>query len=283
MRVISIFMTGLMMLLITACSIQSNNIPSDNQKQEATNTPETEETVAFDPPNVAEVSFQPLELNELLEGKQRENWDYIKSIPLTVVNEKDVTLHVYKDIDANGLCKDSTVTLLEYDGKTYELNECTSERLLQENLEEIGALYIIDHLFEDQERQQIVLSSIELLANGPGRMMYVVYDILEEKFLTFEDWGTPFISDLKEEEPFLVIQFPGLHMHSPDVNLYRWINGQFEKSQSLKEALGLSNQQGYIEFNEITKFFIAYSPLDTDDQEFLEVQYKYESGKLVKQ
>jgi hypothetical protein len=283
MRVIIIFMTGLMILLLTACSIQSNNIPFEKQKQEATNTPESAETVAFDPPNVAEVSFQPLKLNELLEGEERGNWDYIKSIPLTVVNEKDVTFHVYKDLDPNGLCKDSTVTLLEYDGKPYELNECTSERLLQEDPEELGALYIIDHFFEDQERQQIVLSSIELLANGPGRMMYIVYDNSQEKFLTFEDWGTPFISDLEEGKPFLVIQFPGLHMHSPDVNLYRWINGQFEKSQSLKEALGLSNQQGYIEFNESSRLFIAYSPLDTDDQEFIDVQYKYENGKLVKQ
>lgn len=77
MRVITIFMTGLMIFLLTACGIQTNNIPSEKQKQETTSTPETEETVAFDPPNVAEVSFQPLELNVLLEGKPGKNWELI--------------------------------------------------------------------------------------------------------------------------------------------------------------------------------------------------------------
>ncbi|WP_216831768.1 hypothetical protein [Alkalihalobacterium elongatum] len=282
MKVINLFMTGLVILLLTGCGSSFNSNSSALQKQENTSASETGETEPFDLPEVAEISFQPLELNELLEGEPREDWEYIKSVPLSVLKEKNVTLHVYKDTDPNGLCNNSTVSILEYDDKKYELNECTSEGLLQKYLEEIGALYAIDHLFDDQERKQVVLTGIELFANGPGRMIFVIYDITDEKFLTFEDWGIPFISDLEEGEDFLVVQFPGLHLHSPDVNIYRSVKGQLEKSQSLKEALEISNQQEYLEFDGSRRLFIAYSPLDIGGEEFIKVQYKYENGKLVK-
>lgn len=276
-------MIGLIILFLTACGNQSNVNSSLIKTQETTSTPETEEIVPFDLPEVAKISFHPLELNELLEGKSLESWEYVQSIPLGRLMEKDVTLHVYKDMDPNSLCYYSTVSLLDYDNKTYSLNDCTSGGFLQENPGEVSAFYMIEHLFESQEKRLIVHSSFELFANGPKRMQYIVYDVSEEKFFTFEEWGIPFIADLEADETSLVIQYPGLHMHSPDVTIIKWDDGQLEKSQSIKEALGLSNQQDYIQFNENKILFIANSAVDKFSEEFVEIHYRYENGKLVKQ
>ncbi len=284
MKVINIVMIGLIFFILTACGNQSTINPSAKQKEETptTSTPETNETASFDPPEVANISFHPLELIELLEGEPLESWEYVKSVPLSLLIEKDITLHVYKDTDPNSLCYYSTVSLLEYDNKTYKLNECTSDSFLQKSPEEIGAFYILEHTFIGQEKRLIFHSSFELFANGPGRMQYIVYDVSEEKLLTFEEWGIPIITDLEVDEKSLVIQFPGLHMHSPDATIFRWHNEQLERSQSIKDALGLTYQQDYIQFIDDKSLFIAYSALDRFSVEFVEIQYRYENGKLVK-
>ncbi|RXI96572.1 hypothetical protein DS745_22985 [Anaerobacillus alkaliphilus] len=274
MNLKNIYIVGFIALFLTACGNHSTS--SSPEVKETASTPGTE-AAAFVPPEVAEISFKLLELDELVEGEPLETWEYIKSVPLGRLIEKDITLHVYKDTDPNSLCHYATVSLLDYDNNTYKFNDCTSEGLLQEDAD---GLYVIDILFESQEKKQIVHSSFELLANGPGRMQYIVFDVSEEKFFTFEDWGTPFTADL--DETLLVIQFPGLHMDWPDVTIVRWQNGQLEKSQSIKEVLGLGNQQDYVQYDEDKSLFIAYVVVDEFSEEYSEVKYTFEEGNLIK-
>ncbi|MDE5414274.1 hypothetical protein [Alkalihalobacterium chitinilyticum] len=44
----------------------------------------------------------------------------------------------------------------------------------------------------------------------------------------------------------------------------------------------MSNEQDYIQFNE-NKIFIANSAVEKFSEEFVEIHYRYENGKLVKQ
>lgn len=277
MRLVKIILTMCMVLLLTACFHQIETVAEETEGGELA-VPE-----ASDLPEVVEVSFGTVEVSKLTEGGPKQTWEYIKPISLSTIEDKSVTLHVYNETDPDRQYGLSTVSLLEYDGKMYELNDCTSASFLADNPEEDGSLYIMQHLFAAQGKQQILHSSIELVANGPGRMLYIMYDITEDKLLTFEDWGIPYLVDLEQAgEFFLVVQFPGLHMHSPDVNIYRWINGQFEKSQSLKESLGMDNQQNYLQFDECSVMFIAYVLLDEESQDFAEIHYWYENGKLIR-
>src|SRR5690606_7363263 len=93
----------------------------------------------------------------------------------------------------------------------------------------------------------ILQGAVALTANGPGRMGYLYYDQLQDNWSMFIDWGMPVITDLDEDgQRELVIQFQGLHLSWPDVAIYRWHEGTFEASDSLKVQLDIPSMS----FNE---------------------------------
>jgi hypothetical protein len=66
----------------------------------------------------------------------------------------------------------------------------------------------------------------------------LVYDLNNEEWLEFENWGAPQVIDLDSDgQKEFLIQFHGLHLHTPDVNIYRWHNGRLERGTSLQSAL----------------------------------------------
>ncbi len=244
------------------------------------------ETFEYSFVDVVELSFKPVELAELEEGKPLDSWELIKSIPLGEMHKKEVTLHIYRETDSNNICSSYGKTaLLEYDGKTYVINECVSDSLLSENVWEYQAAYLLPHTFVSDDGQ-ILHATIELFANGPGQMLYIFYDRFNGRWLTFWDWGYPILVDLDSSgDVKLVNQFAGLHMHWPDATIYRWNNDILESSISLKYVLGIGDQG----WNEVSleeagegATFHALAVIDQNQQLYETATYRYEDGNLFK-
>lgn len=238
-------------------------------------------------PESSNLSFTPLDLHELKEEDPQESWEFVKSIPFGVIDNKNVILHVYKETNENNRCgfTYNTISLLDYDGKTYGLQDCTSTSLLNETLGEFNEIFVFEESYEYEDEHSILLAGIELAANGPGRMGYFMFDKINKIWYSFEDWGIPFILDLDSDETNeFLIQFPGLHMSWPDVTIYRWNQGKLEVSSSLKKALDIAeNQQNEVVIVEQDgqMLFKATIVIDQEQDSILTANYRYDNGDLV--
>ncbi len=76
------------------------------------------------------------------------------------------------------------------------------------------------------------LGSIGLFANGPGRMLHLLFDREEQRWKAFEDWGIPYVKDLdRDGMSEILVQFEGLHLNGPNVNVY-----SFSEDNGLERA-----------------------------------------------
>lgn len=245
------------------------------------------ETFEYSFPDVVELNFKPVDLEELEKGKPQDSWEFIQSIPFGEMQKKEVALHIYQVTDTDHICSSrGNIGLLEYSGETYMIGHCISDSLLSENLWEYQSAYILPHTFVSEEGQTILHATIELFANGPGQMLYIFYDTKNGRWLTFWDWGYPFLVDLDSSGDIVLVNpFAGLHMHWPDATIYRWNNGVLESSYNLKSVLGIDDQN----WNEVSlqekdnaAIFDVIAILDQQSQQVKNAVYRYENGKLHK-
>lgn len=248
----------------------------------------------FTLPESVELSFKPLELTPLTEENPKENWKLVKSFPFGAIDKEAVVLNLYKDINnseadnANLLkaqlsYKEHTYTLLgEVSGSIFEngLNE-TRHGLIQKTS------YLLQHAYGDKDNQVYLLGGIELFANGPGLVAYLAYDVQNDTWLQFEEWGVPFLEDLDSDNgKELTIQFPGLHMQTPNAKIIRWNNGQLEKSEDFQTALGITSYQpSVINLDRENNMHFAVEVNTSGDSGLIklaEALYKYENGRLIK-
>ncbi|MBO8155084.1 MAG: hypothetical protein H0Z32_01375 [Bacillaceae bacterium] len=230
-------------------------------------------------PNKVELSYESVELSKLNKNEPTDSMELVSSISLGDIENKKISLNVYKETNENNQCGESheTLSFLEFNGDEYQINECTSKSLLADDHKE-DAIYLINHKFNSN--QKLLLSGIELSANGPGRMLYLMYDMDSNEWLTFEDWGFPLLEDIDESNNITFLnQFPGLHFEGPDVNIYRWHHGKFERSIKISKAMGLSSKLISAIRLEQNVFNVL---VQLEDEKQLSAEYKYEEGKLVK-
>lgn len=278
----------ILILIISGCGKQNANHSTDSIQRSENEIINKEETNVHNLPEIVNLMFEPLELIELKEKEQKESWQKIKTIPLGNVQGQNVTLHVYKETNDNNNCGlgYETVSQIEFAGRMYNLNdECTSTGLLNDDPEKIGAVFPLQYSYENLTNQQILLSGIELTANGPGKLIYIIFDGISKKWFSFESWGSPLKIDLDNNGDMeMVVQFPGLHMSWPDVTIYRWNNGRLEGSSSIKNALGISNyiqNQLVFQIKEDQAIFEGTVLTDKEKEQFETIKYRYENGTLL--
>jgi hypothetical protein len=262
---------------------------SEAVEQQNGNGKNDEENTIDQLPNKVDLSFNHVELIELEPGEEQESWEYIQSISLGEIKNKEVTLHAYKEKNEDNICSFSyeSVSLIEYDGIFYKLdNKCTSTTVLDSENNNDDSIFLLQQQYKNENSNQILQAGIELAANGPGRMLFIIFDVANEKWLAFEDWGIPYLRDLdNSSELEFVIQFPGLHMDWPDVTIYRWNNGTFEMSSKLKEALEMDNHnQNAVNYKLVDgEPRIVVSILTgKSEQIYKEIEYLYNNGTLYK-
>lgn len=239
-------------------------------------------------PETLEISFKPLELTRLKEEKPKENWKLIKSFSFGAVENEQVMLLLYKEGENDNFLK----AQLKYKEYTYTLNGEVSSGIFQNGLDEMrhGPItktsYLLQHQYGDKDIQLFLLGGIELYANGPGLVGYLIYDTKNKTWFQFDEWGVPYLADLDSDgSKELTIQFPGLHMQTPDVQIIKWSGGKLEKSEAFQTALSITAYQpSTVRLDtENKKLVVAVNrPGESDLINLAEVLYKYENGKLKK-
>ncbi|WP_188206868.1 hypothetical protein [Alkalibacillus aidingensis] len=251
------------------------NEDSNNHSNDQTNKDSIQEL-----PNQVELSYESVELTHLDQNEPTNSMELIDSLPLGDIEDEQVTLNVYQETNESHACGNAheTLSFLEVNGDVFQINECTSDRMLEDQPEEEQAVYLLDHRFNSE--QHILHSAIELSANSPGRMLYLIYDTNDDKWLAFEDWGSPMIEGLAESNDILFAnQFQGAHLEGPDLNFYRWNHGNLERSINISETLGIPSNL----FSEIKLEGNAINALvHLESEEQLSAEYNYKQGELVK-
>jgi hypothetical protein len=192
-------------------------------------------------PEVA-MSFQPVELSPLEQVKVKDSWKQTKTQPFGQMNGEPVSLSVYQEEDEAAMCSSSyeRIVLLEYKKQKFRYEGCGSTSLESEHPEQDQASVILNAASPDEGSSSIILGAVDSGVNGPGLMVYYVYDKDEDRWYGFNRWGLPSVDDLDGDgTKELIIQFEGLHLHPPDVSIGRWNGKQLEISPTVTEQLGL--------------------------------------------
>ncbi|WP_127530969.1 FG-GAP repeat domain-containing protein [Paenibacillus kobensis] len=241
-------------------------------------------------PQEVALPFQAVEWNKLVQMEPKQTWKFVRTLSFGTLDGNPVSLAVYKEMDPDQLCglDYESAALLEYRNKTYYYNDCFSMSLETEEspLLELS-LVKLGYENKDGDSRRIVHGAAELFGNGPGRMLYLVYDRDEDQWYGFDNWGSPSVVDLDGDGTMeLVNQFQGLHMQFPDIDIYRWNGPELEQSLSLKSTLKLPFVgQSVAGMDEVTHRFqiSALTSLEEDAWDHpLEASYNYNAGRIVR-
>lgn len=243
-------------------------------------------TVGYTFPESIELQFKPVELTALVKAKIGEGWVQTKTVPFGSINGDPVVLDVYK-VPEDDFCgfDYERVVLLTHKNEKYSYPACFSDSMEDETREQQQALFRLDYKQKEHGAQPIVHGAVELTANGPGRMAYYYYDATQGKWFGFEDWGYPRVADLDGDgAEELINQFPGLHMHWPDVTIYRWGEQGLSYSASIKSALGVPNFSfSSAMLDEQTNHIEVKAVMSLEPEAYEAANYLFERGKLLRQ
>lgn len=158
--------------------------------------------------------FEPLEMDEISTMESPIDWKYLKSIPFGQFDKNKAVLDLY--IDENRPSQIEGVFNVNND--QYHITSL-SKTLMETDQINCPQVCLFQKFFTGESQFELV-GSIELFANGPGLRLYIIYDAVNDKLMSFDDWGTPSFIDLDDDgnEEF-VIQFEGLHLHWPDISI----------------------------------------------------------------
>lgn len=139
-------------------------------------------------------------------------------------------------------------------------------------------LCVFQRYFSGQMRYEL-LGNVELMANGSGRKLFLVYDYDTDKLNTFEAWGEASFLDLDADgEDEFLIEFRGQHLNWPDAAVVRVENGELEMTRSLLEA-ERRNQGDYATIiRDRTPPIIRISNIRTENEPVYD--YEYDHGVL---
>lgn len=239
-------------------------------------------------PESASLTFRPVELTEMEAMTPAATWELVNSFSLGRIDDESVSLKVYRETDSEARCAANyeSVGLLEHRGETYNVPDCLMNSLMDTDPDTRGELVVWEERHVNGAEEFILQGAAALSANGPGRMGYFYYDVLKGRWCIFEDWGKPLIADLDGDgSRELVIQFEGLHLSWPDVDIYRWREGVLEESSSVKEQLRIPDPT----YNEAImreqdgRYVIDIQVmLDPDSSEAQSAVYEYREESLFK-
>jgi len=272
------------LLLITSCGTSDiqliEPVQTDREEGEAMALQRVIESL----PDSVELSFTPIQARILEEGRPKKRLELIQVVSLGSVGGENVSIQVYKESDESKTCglQDETISFLNHKGHTYRIQECTSSNFTYEDAKKNIHYFILDQAYEYESRKQIFHAGLELAANGPNRILYLLYDVTESKWFSFEDWGIPYLQDLdKSGDIEIVNQFPGQHMSWPDVTIYRWHEGVFERSNLFKESLQIPIEYiSAITYNQDEMVFEVTVMNQNLNQ--LAAVYRYEKGNFIR-
>ncbi|MFF2481475.1 hypothetical protein [Paenibacillus sp. NPDC058071] len=216
-----------------------------------------------------ELAFTPLQMNPLNKERPSRQWLLAGELPLGNVLDQPATLVLFGEDDQEISDTSPLHAMIRHNDDYYVL----PYELLGIPSIENSSLFLLNYSFSER---YLLVGGLELYANGPGLVGYVVYDIANGQWLTFDRWGKPQIIDLDSDgkEDF-IIQFEGLHLSFPDLTIYAWSGEDIQESESVQVAVtGIS--KGYALLGSERKIEIGTLESETH------ALYVYREGKLIR-
>ena len=120
-------------------------------------------------------------------------------------------------------------------GKIYVISNVSLDLLVDKA---VNNIVVFNQTFSSDSKDYYFLGGVELFANGPGFILYIVYDFSQKTWYTFDQWGSPSFKDLDADgQDEFVIEFQGMHLQLPDVTVIHMKNGNLQQSAPFADTL----------------------------------------------
>lgn len=227
-------------------------------------------------PDEIELSFVPLELNEVPTGEPSPDWVFEKSILLELGEEAELAL--YREVSGDTRFVDRVHGVLSFRDQQMVLNNLSFDFLDQDvNRSRLGVF----RQSMPGQNQLTLLGAVAVFANGPGLNTYLIYDEQDAVLRSFDAWGEPDFIDLDGDgNEELVIEFPGLHLNWPDVAIVRSEGETLEVSWSTVDPVRRDAGDYAILVKENTRPFFQLSNVWSEEEPVYTYTYMDESGIL---
>jgi hypothetical protein len=264
---------------------------ADEQEQEAilqSDADEEESAVTYIFPETLELGFQSVEPKALELLSPEASWEKLNALSIGFFDGDQVTLELYQATDADDRCTyaHEAIGILVYQGQAYGLPDCVPSALSRDVTAVSNEIIWLGHEYRSGSHEVYLHGTVALAANGPGRIGILYYDRRQGSWWMLDDWGKPILADLDGDRVHeLGVQFEGLHLHSPDVTIYRWNQGSWERSRSVNHLFDVP-EQVYHQTRLVpyeARFVIEFEVMPDPVREVLvSARYTYQSDALFK-
>ncbi|MBO2942629.1 hypothetical protein JJQ72_01345 [Paenibacillus sp. F411] len=227
----------LLIILVSGCGSINPKYSTNISVEEGSDVEMNGNSDSIEKPNHINLVFNPLMMEDIKSNTEiTTKWELIKSIPFGEIEGNEVELEIYKSnskednlrSELNGILKTQEVQLVISD---------LADSFIEKKELDCSQFCLFQRIFAEQEQYEL-LGSVELYSNGPGNRLYIVYDLINDKFKSFNAWGEPYFIDLDDDgSDEFIIEFQGLHMSLPDITIIKAYNGKLGFSESVFSSI----------------------------------------------
>jgi len=234
-------------------------------------------------PEDVSLEFSPVSFLDVIEQTSEYEGELVASIPFGTFEGADVFLHVYNEAKSTTNW-DVLRGVVEIGANRYLIPDQLSNSFLEEESEFTRDRLLSLHSdFPEEDGPFHLLGAVEAFSNGPGNMVYLLFDRKEGIWRGFTEWGFPYVHDLDGDGAAeLVVEFPGLHLSPPNVVLF-----SFSEERRLETAWVVTDKLagGHRMFAALNRdaepWRIRIGTEREGEAEYVH-EYRYEGGTLVR-
>jgi hypothetical protein len=132
-------------LLISACN---QNVVSKSVQSNSPSIP-TLEAVETKQPLSASVNlvFNPIQMEQLTEGKPDKNWELLKTIPFGEIKQQMVALDIYQEPKNPDFPIANKHAIIRFQDRNYPIHELISSELSETSTDDHSTMFLLQHIF----------------------------------------------------------------------------------------------------------------------------------------
>jgi len=269
------------LLFLTGCGNKNSNLHTSEVSVLSINTENANNDFGdldevYSLPDIIDLTFNQVEMEELQEGDAATDWKYVRSISFGEIENSNVVLEIYEITtpsanQINGVLKLNNNQFLMIDLPTI---------LIENDSNSCSQVCIFQQYFSNQERYKLI-GTVDISLNGPGLKKYLIYDETNRKILHLDLWGEPIFIDLDADgNDEFIIQFQGLHLSWPDISIIRSNEGELEISTSVFNSIQKNQGDFAILSNDKNPPLISILNVESENEAIY--NYTYHQGVLEK-
>src|SRR5690606_25227623 len=202
---VALFLVALT-LVLTGCG-KDHNVTNGTNTREDEKNEQKASTVAMPAlPDTLLLAFTPIELAELEQGEPASDWKYLNSIPFGTLDNAEIMLELYEQSTSDAVMQRDYHGILAFREQRFLIKNVSHSL---KDKADLGCpeVCVMQRHFSNESPYEL-LGTVELFANGPGLLKFIVYDTVDQTLLSFDQWGSPGFYDLEVDgQDELVIEF----------------------------------------------------------------------------